>query len=88
MYSSTPNFDGNERIQDANSSFKRNQIRVFVRKYSKVARFHPEAYAGRNVLFGGFEPGVPLCLWKYKYVYWEMKVKELEVLARHAVGAQ
>lgn len=38
---STPNLDGDERVEKTNGSLKRREIRVPIRENPKLARFYP-----------------------------------------------
>jgi len=56
--------NSNKWVKHAYGSFERCQVRVLVRKSSEVARFYPQAYAGRDVFLRGLVPGVPESLYR------------------------
>lgn len=60
MNGCAPNLDGYERVEDTDGGFEGDEVAILVGEDAKLSRLNAKANAGRDVLFGGLEPRVPL----------------------------
>lgn len=62
MHSCAPDLDGDDGVEDADSGLEGLEVAVLIGEDAEVVVGNAEADAGVNVLLGGLEPCVTLCL--------------------------
>lgn len=66
MDGSILDLDGHDRVEAAHCGFERDEVGVFVRKYTKVSRFDAESNATSSDIFDWHKPVVALGTLIYK----------------------
>lgn len=80
MNSCAAHLDGHNGIEYSYCCFEGYEVAILVREYSEITRVYTKTDAGRDILFGGLEPGITLCLRMY------MKLGDMTLCTRRKLG--